>query len=132
MFFKKKCQLETRLECLTDLDFINRFCMELNKFGELRGLTVNGSVEEELCNSFIIPLNGKIPAKYSQSYNQYLLFNLENHWELILCDDTMECLYDTLRELGKEKNDLMLYLTNDCSGYDESYKKECFGIEVKY
>lgn len=114
------------------MDFINRFCTELNKFGELRGLAVNASVEEELCNSFIIPLNGKIPAEFSQSYNQYLLLKVESIWELILCDDTMECLYDTLRELGKEKNDLMIYLTNDCSSFDESNDKECFGIEVKY
>lgn len=78
MFFKKRrvakvrYEFEARNEYLDNNDFIYRFSEELNKFGEINGLTINADINENLNNSFVIPLNGKIPAEYSQLYNQFL------------------------------------------------------------
>lgn len=136
MFFKKRrvakarYEFEARNEYLDNNDFIYRFRQELNKFGEINGLTINADINETTNNSFVIPLNGEIPAEYSQLYNQFLCLDEKSIWEIILCDDTMQCLNDTLKSEGKETNHLVLYLINDCTSF--GIKKECFGIEVRY
>lgn len=136
MFFKKrkisevKYEFEARNEYLDNKDFIYRFRQELIKFGEIKGLTINADINEELNNSYIIPLDKKIPAEYNQSYNEFLRLDEERIWEIILCDDTMQCLNDTLKAEGNETNHLALYLTNDCTSFD--IKEEYFGINVKY
>ncbi|MBU3114647.1 hypothetical protein [Clostridium lacusfryxellense] len=136
MFFKKrkatkvKYRFEERNEYLDNNDFINKFSEELNKFSEIIGLTINADINEKLNNSFVIPLGGEFLAEYSQSYNQFLRLEEERIWKLILCDDTMECLNDTLKNEGNHTNHLALYLTNNCTSFD--IKKECFGIDVRY
>lgn len=136
MFFKKrrvpevKYEFEARNEYLDNNDFIYRFREEVSKFGKINGLTINADINEKLNISFIIPLVGKIPAEYSQSYNQFLRLDEEHIWEMILCDDTMQCLNDMLKKEGKDTNHLDLYLTNDCTSFD--IKEECFGIDVRY
>ncbi|MGV8981665.1 hypothetical protein [Clostridium sp.] len=136
MFFKKrrvpelKYEIEVKNECLDNIDFIYRFREELNKFGEINGLTINADINEKSNNSFIIPLGGKIPAEYSHSYNQFLRLDEKRIWKIILCDDTMQCLNDTLKNQENYTNHLVLYLTNDCTSFD--IKDECLGIDVKY
>ena len=136
MFFKKrrvpevKYEFEARNEYLDNNAFIYKFREELNKFGEINDLTINADINEKLNNSFIIPLGGKIPTEYSQSYNQFLRLDEESIWKTILCDDTMQCLNDTLKKEEKKTNHLALYLINDCTSFN--IKEECFGIEVRY
>ncbi|WP_298840864.1 hypothetical protein [Clostridium sp.] len=84
MFFKKRKvaevghEFEARNEYLDNNVFIYRFREGLNKFGEINGLTINADINEKLNNSFLIPLGGKIPAEYSQLYNEFLHLDEES------------------------------------------------------
>jgi len=134
MFFKKKVRIIEKYEALIYLEsFIERFDYEMKEYiGEVK-LFINDNSEGDFSESYIIPLwSDELPEKTVKAYNDYLEKYQEQMWRQRLNDDTMSCLADDLRHTDRTSFHIKLYITNDISDFDEYYKKECFGIVVKY
>lgn len=124
-------KIEPRKEALQDQDFIDQFLGELKKFGDMN-LVINETEQEQLGNSYLFILQRKLPKGFEGTYSQYIHSNSKNIWIILHYDDSLSILYETLVSLKKDRIPIQLYVTNDCSSFDDSYDIGWLGIEVRY
>ena len=129
---RKGFEKTDKKELLTDAEFLAKLEEHLQQFTDLGKISINKELpqshEQPVCQD-AIPLYGLAEQKdfVSTPYQQLLKENESEIWEKLLSDDSIECIADKIRENLPDGGTVMIYLTNDCSSFDEYYT-DAFGI----
>ena len=129
---RKGFEKTDKKELLTDAEFLAKLEEHLQQFTDLGKISMNRELpqdhEQPVCQD-AIPLYGLAEKKdfVSTPYQQLLKENESEIWEKLLSDDSIECIADKIRENLPDGGTVMIYLTNDCSSFDEYYT-DAFGI----
>ena len=129
---RKGFEKTDKKELLTDAEFLAKLEEHLQQFTDLGKISINKALpqdhEQSVCQD-AIPLYGLAEKKdfVGTPYQQLLKENEAEIWEKLLSDDSIECIADKIRENLPDGGTVMIYLTNDCSSFDEYYT-DAFGI----
>ena len=126
---------DARREYITDALFCAQFLEELRRFFALPGIGVNTappSAEQPCVRRDAIPLLMlPLEAAVQPDYNAYLVANTDKMWENLKIDGSLEAMADQAHQFLPHGGEITLYLTNDCTAFDESYQ-DTFGILVEF